>query len=165
MEGPALNWKPITALVVAAAFFTALAACEETPKPTATPVQFNPTAAPVASPTPTPPAGATSALPTSTSAPAITGDASRGQALFAQNGCNACHMTTAATLVGPGLAGIGDRAGTRVPGLSADAYIEQSIRDPGVFLVPGFQNLMLPTFKDLPPQTVADLIAYLKTLR
>jgi hypothetical protein len=74
-------------------------------------------------------------------------------------------MTTAATLVGPGLAGVRDRAATRVSGLSADAYLEQSILEPSVFLAPGFQNLMPTTFKDLPTQSVADLIAYLKTLR
>jgi len=91
------------------------------------------------------------------------GDAQRGQTLFTQSGCSACHRTDSATLVGPGLGGLGARAGSRVAGLSAEAYIEQSIRTPDKFIVPTFANIMPPTFKDLPAAEVADLIAYLKT--
>jgi hypothetical protein len=60
---------------------------------------------------------------------------------------------------------VGGRAGSRVAGLSPDAYIEQSIREPAKFIVSGFQDLMPPTFKDLTAADVADLIAYLKTLK
>jgi cytochrome c len=142
-----------------------LIACQETPAPTATPVQFNPTAAPLASPTPTPTGGA----PTATRAPVATqspaGDATRGQTLFAQIGCSACHTTTSAQLVGPGMAGVYDRASTRMAGQSADAYIEDSIREPSKFIVPPFADVMPKTFKDQPAQDISDIIAFLKTLK
>lgn len=148
-------------LMVSVALTLALAACQKSPEPTATPVKFEPTPAPAGATTPAP-----TRAPAATSAPApAAGNAQNGKDLFAKNGCSACHGTGAATLVGPGLAGVGDRAGTRVAGLSADAYIEQSIRDPSKFIVSGFQNLMPATFKDLPAADVADLIAYLKTLK
>ena len=68
-------------------------------------------------------------------------------AVFAQFGCSACHTLTAAGatgLVGPNLDGIGARAGTRVPGLSASDYLDQSITDPGAFVVPGFTDGLMP---------------------
>jgi len=39
--------------------------------------------------------------------------ASKGEKLFAQKGCNACHMVTDQKLVGPGLKGLNGRAGYR----------------------------------------------------
>jgi cytochrome c2 len=86
-----------------------------------------------------------------------------GQALFASNGCSACHSTGSSVVVGPGLAGVGDRAGTRVSGLSADDYIRQSVRDPMAYVVEGFNPLM-PSFSTLSDAEINDLIAYLKTL-
>ncbi len=85
-----------------------------------------------------------------------------GQATFAAN-CSACHNTTSATLVGPGLAGIADRAGSQVPGLSADDYIRQSINEPTAFVVDGFGPVM-PGFPQFGDDEVDGLIAYLKTL-
>lgn len=86
-----------------------------------------------------------------------------GEALFASNGCSACHSTGSNAVVGPGLAGIGDRAGSRVAGLDADAYISQSVREPGAFIVDGFTNSM-SSFAGLSDAEVTNLIAYLKTL-
>ncbi|MDA1257201.1 MAG: cytochrome c [Chloroflexi bacterium] len=88
----------------------------------------------------------------------------RGQTLFATKGCSACHSTGDNQVIGPGLAGIGDRAVSRVAGLTADSYLEEAIRDPGTFLVEGFANLMPPIFADLPDSEVEELIAYLKSL-
>jgi cytochrome c oxidase subunit 2 len=54
-------------------------------------------------------------------------------------GCNGCHQLTAAGatgLVGPSLDGIGTTAGTRVPGLSAEDYLRESILNPNAFLAP-----------------------------
>ena len=152
-------------LMVSAALTLVLAACQTTPEPTATPVMFEPTPAPAGATTPVATrAPAATIAPAPTAAPAA-GNAQNGKDLFAKNGCSACHGTGAATLVGPGLAGLADTAGSRVAGLSPDAYIEQSIRDPAKFIVSGFQNLMPATYKDLPAAEVADLIAYLKTLK
>jgi cytochrome c oxidase subunit 2 len=88
----------------------------------------------------------------------------RGQALFASNGCSACHSTGDNTLVGPGLKGVYERAGTRVAGKTADAYIAESVRNPSAFLVPQFSPLM-PPFPGLSDAQVADIIEYLKTLK
>ena len=85
-----------------------------------------------------------------------------GMATFNAN-CTGCHNTSADRLVGPGLAGIGTRAETRVDGLDADAYITQSIREPGAYVVDGYPNAMTP-FTGLSNEEVSNLIAYLKTL-
>ena len=97
-------------------------------------------------------------------APVITGDTpeERGEQLFVSIGCNACHSLDAdTTIVGPSLVGIADRAGTRTS-LSADEYLQQSINDPGTFIVEGFTNSMV--VPKIPPDQVNDLIAYIKTL-
>jgi len=91
-------------------------------------------------------------------------DASNGEDLFKNESCLACHSTGTRRVTGPGLAGIGDAAATRDPGLSADQYIEQSIRNPGSFVVDGFNNIMPKTYSRLPQDDADDLIAYLKTL-
>jgi len=85
-----------------------------------------------------------------------------GQAAFATN-CAACHSTGSDTVVGPGLAGIGERAATRVDGLGPDEYIRQSIRESTAYVVPGFGPSM-PSFPQLSEEEIAGLVAYLKTL-
>ena len=60
-------------------------------------------------------------------------------ALFSKYGCIGCHTLTAANaagIVGPNLDGIGTNAATRVPGLSAEEYIRQSILSPNDFIAP-----------------------------
>jgi len=91
-------------------------------------------------------------------------DASNGERLFKNESCAACHTTGTRRVTGPGLAGIGSSAATRDPELTADQYIEQSIRNPGAFVVEGFSNIMPKTYSRLPQDDVDDLIAYLKTL-
>ncbi len=85
-----------------------------------------------------------------------------GQATFTAS-CSGCHTTSAQTLIGPGLAGLGERAGSRVPGLGADEYIRQSIADPDAFYVEGF-NPSMPNFGWLDDSEIDGLVAYLKTL-
>ena len=124
--------------------------------------QFDPTAAGEAAPTPTPPATATA-----TEAPAASvsiADAANGEALFNSNGCTACHSTGDNTIVGPGLKGVGARAGDRIEGLTADEYITASIKDPGSFVVDGFPNAMPNIFGSMADSDIQDLIAYLKSL-
>jgi cytochrome c oxidase subunit 2 len=88
-----------------------------------------------------------------------------GMALFQANACSGCHSTGTNTIVGPGLAGIGDRAATTAPGLNADAYITQSIREPQAFIVEGFSAPSpMPAFGSLSDTDISNLIAYLKTL-
>lgn len=98
------------------------------------------------------------------------GDAARGEALFRKGRgdtppCIGCHtLTPGAFGLGPVMAGISKRAGTRVPGLSADAYLFQSITDPRAYIVAGYRVSMYPYFaRDYSAQDIADLIAFLKT--
>lgn len=120
------------------------------------------------------PAPATTAAPVSkgsgssaaTPAPAApAGSPASGQALFTALGCVACHSTGSNTVVGPGQQGVGTRAVTRVSGLSAEAYIKQSIKDPGAFIVPGFNNLMPTIYASISETDLNDLVAYLLSLK
>jgi mono/diheme cytochrome c family protein len=106
----------------------------------------------------------------STSADLPAGDAARGAALFSQsvNGapaCSTCHTLDETTLVGPGMQGYGERAGSRIEGQSAEEYTYNSITQPAAHIVSGFSNTMYTQYgRQLSPQQTADLIAYLLTL-
>jgi mono/diheme cytochrome c family protein len=70
---------------------------------------------------------------------------SPGAQLFAAQGCSGCHMIKGqGGVVGPDQSTIGTTAGTRKPGLSAEDYIRESITNPGAFVVPGYQNGVMP---------------------
>jgi cytochrome c2 len=101
-------------------------------------------------------------VPASSGTPG-TPDASRGGQLYLRNGCAGCHSTGNHKIVGPGLAGIAERAATRVPGMSADEYISQSIHDPGAYVVDGYPNVMT-SFASISDEDFSDLLAYLETL-
>jgi len=70
--------------------------------------------------------------------------ASQDQAAIAvieRSGCFACHkLGERGGVIGPTWDGIGTTAATRVPGVSAEEYIRQSILDPGAFASPGFED-------------------------
>jgi cytochrome c2 len=100
------------------------------------------------------------------------GDAERGATLFLEGkedapACRSCHLNTptgfgASQMTGPNLVGVGERAGTRIAGLDAAAYIRQSILHPNEFLVEGYPPAMFPNYADyLTEQDINDLIAYL----
>ena len=89
------------------------------------------------------------------------GDAD-GESLFVTN-CASCHSTGDDTVVGPGLAGIADRAGSRVAGQDADSYLKESLTDPGAFVVDGFAPVM-PGWGHLGTDSIDALVTYLKTL-
>ncbi len=100
-------------------------------------------------------------------APAGASLAARGKDLSEKSGCLGCHTTTGSPGVGPTWKGL---FGRRVPladgrTVTADeAYIRESIFDPGAKVVKGFPNVM-PTFKgSLSDDDVAAIIAYIKTL-
>ena len=68
------------------------------------------------------------------------GNNAQGQEIFTGGGgCAACHaiegISTGA--VGPDLTHLGTDASTRKPGMSAEAYVEESIRAPEAFVAPG----------------------------
>ncbi len=167
-----------TGVVLAAAVTLAVAACSGEEKVDPNKPFTIGGGSQVAGFTPTPTAGHPIPKPTPTRSleqptpttgegtpPPTSGDGGRGRELVQNAGCIACHaipgLSNAA--VGPNLAGIGARAGTRKPGMSADAYLRESTQQPGAFVVQGFQNIM-------PPGLVqgADLdavVAYLLTLK
>ena len=107
------------------------------------------------------------------------GDATNGKALAEGKGCAACHITAA---VGPAWLASADANGEGVAtraekhlaesgytGKAQDArqYLFESTVDPNAYVVQGFQpNVMPATFgNSLTKQDVADLIAYLETLK
>jgi mono/diheme cytochrome c family protein len=66
---------------------------------------------------------------------------STGAELFHAKGCATCHTgpdTTATMGAFPSLATASSWAGERRAGMSAEAYIAESIRSPGAFRSPGF---------------------------
>ncbi len=100
-----------------------------------------------------------------TGMPAYAQSPDDGETVFEANGCSTCHSTGTDTIIGPGLSGLFDRAGSTVPGQSAEDYVRESIVDPGAFVVEGFANLMPATFAaSLSSGDLQDLIAYLGTL-
>ncbi len=103
----------------------------------------------------------------------VTGDPIHGESVFREGSgsapaCISCHQITSGGIafsIGPSLADIAHVASARVEGMSASAYIYQSIVDPGAHLAPGFRNIMYPNFgQDLSPQDIEDLVAFLLTL-
>jgi nitric oxide reductase subunit C len=109
----------------------------------------------------------------------------RGKALFnGAGGCAACHSVAAeVTLVGASMAGLPQRAARRIadPGYAgaattAEGYVRESILTPSTYIAPAPQgrtfatpdgvSLMPPDLGDrLTDQQLADLVAYLMTLR
>lgn len=97
------------------------------------------------------------------------GDATRGKQIFQTGGtsgipCATCHTLDGTKLVGPSLQGIKDRAGTRIPGMSAEDYIRQSVDNPSAYMVEDFSDQMYKKYADtLSKQDLDDLVAYLMT--
>jgi mono/diheme cytochrome c family protein len=114
----------------------------------------------------TPPPATPTPLPVSDA----TGDASAGELIFHEGrpgaaGCVHCHAADSDTFgLGPVMTGISKRAGSRIEGMSAEAYLYQSIVQPGEYVVPGFRPVMPANYSDnLTEQDIADIIAYLMT--
>ena len=69
-----------------------------------------------------------------------------GQEIMAGKGiCLTCHTVgKTGALRFPDLAGIGSRAGSRVPGMNDVDYLAQTLYEPTAFVVPGFPPAMPP---------------------
>ena len=97
-----------------------------------------------------------------------------GETLLAtKGGCLLCHkIAEQGNTRGPDLRGVGARAATRKPGLDAEAYLTESLVDPGAYVVQEFAtaegtSIMPPADKppaDLSPTEQKALIAYLQSL-
>jgi len=101
--------------------------------------------------------------------------AATGEELFAKNGCIACHAVTATDQterLGPSLAGLAARAETTIQSAqysgkatTIEAYTRESILQPQLYLVAGYNPLMPPTYESsLSQQELDILVDYLLTL-
>jgi len=82
-------------------------------------------------------------------------------------GCRICHsLEPGVVLVGPSFAGVATRAATRIPGMSAEEYLRQSILDPDAYVVEGFPagQMINGLGEILTEQQIDDLVAFLMTL-
>jgi mono/diheme cytochrome c family protein len=75
--------------------------------------------------------------------------AKSGTQIFTAAGCAGCHTFGPANsngTIGPSLDELKTEAAKMEPGKTAEEYIQESIEDPGAFLVKGYPNAM-PSFK------------------
>ncbi|MBI4228583.1 MAG: cytochrome c oxidase subunit II [Deltaproteobacteria bacterium] len=93
--------------------------------------------------------------------------AERGEQLYKQSGCNACHSVDGSTGVGPSWKGLVGHKVTLQDSevITADQnYIRESILEPQAKIVNGYQPVM-PSYKGiLSDDDISALIAYMKTL-
>ncbi len=92
-----------------------------------------------------------------------TGNPANGKALFASQGCGACHTFKPA--------GTNGKVGPDLDNLPADAqkanqplsdYAKASIATPNAYVVPGFPSGVMPPFgQTLKPNQIDDLVAFL----
>ncbi len=91
-----------------------------------------------------------------------------GDQLFAAKGCGGCHaidgVPGAVGTLGPNMDGIGARAESRISGLTAAEYIEQSIREPGVFIVEGYDPIMPSLASGISQPEFETLVSFLVSL-
>jgi mono/diheme cytochrome c family protein len=92
-----------------------------------------------------------------------------GKEIFEGKGlCSTCHtLGKSGALRFPDLDGMGARASTRRPGHSDVQYLAESIYDPNLFVVPGF-NPGMPVINKPPiglsDQEIVAVVAYLQSL-
>lgn len=91
------------------------------------------------------------------SSPAGPGNSTRGKIHFTNFACAGCHALDSTKLVGPSLKGLASRAN--------EAFIKQAILEPNAVITKGYPAAM-PSFSGvLSGQELADLLAYLATLK
>ncbi|MBI4211737.1 MAG: cytochrome c oxidase subunit II [Deltaproteobacteria bacterium] len=92
----------------------------------------------------------------------------RGQRIYAEKGCSACHTTTGQPLVGPSFKGLFGKQEELADGKKTtvdENYLRESIMDPQAKLVKGFQPVM-PTYKgQLSDEEVNGIVAFIKSLK
>lgn len=96
----------------------------------------------------------------------LSAEAKAGQAIFTgKAGCIGCHQIGAqGGVTGPPLTNIATVAATRKPGMDAAAYLDESVRAPNAFVVPGYNPGLMPAFGSLLTDTeLKNLEAFLLT--
>lgn len=103
------------------------------------------------------------------------GDPVKGESVFASQACAACHQVTGtAAPVCPNLSAIGNQAATIIEeaGYAGQAtsglqYLNESIVNPGAFIVSGFNDGVMPNnfATTLSQEQIVDIVAYLNTLK
>lgn len=100
------------------------------------------------------------------------GDPANGETLYKKPtiggvpGCVTCHSLNPGTrLIGPSLADAATKAAGNAEGMSAEAFLRESIVDPDAHVTEGFsKGLMYQRYgKDLSQQQINDLVAFLLT--
>jgi mono/diheme cytochrome c family protein len=85
-----------------------------------------------------------------------------------KGGCLVCHkVAERGNERGPDLRQAAAKAGSRKPGMAAEAYLIESLVDPNAFLVPGYPKMMPPAMKppaNLSMAEVKAVAAYLQVL-
>jgi mono/diheme cytochrome c family protein len=98
-----------------------------------------------------------------TAAP-IKGDPAAGKTLFVSSGCGGCHTFKPAGTkgkVGPDLDNLAADAQKANQG-PVDQYTFASIKNPSAYVVPGFQNGVMPNYgTQLTDTQIADITAFL----
>jgi cytochrome c oxidase subunit II len=92
----------------------------------------------------------------------------QGQQLVGTQGCLKCHSVDGTPHIGPSFRGLYDREESLEGGARIhvdEAYITQSMMDPGAHIVTGFGNVMPSYQGKLHGAESAAIVEYIKTLR
>ena len=99
--------------------------------------------------------------------PRATEPIQRGRQVYREKNCASCHQIgTDGATTAPALTHVGTAAEARRPGISAEDYLIESVRDPGAYIVPGYPDTM-PRGADrgMTQEDLDALVQYLLTLR
>ena len=118
----------------------------------------------------------TATEPPATTQAVTAGDPERGREIWDDGGgvigggCQECHSldgsekTVPPFEIAPTWLGVSLRAGDRVPGLSAEDYLRESIVDPAAYIVEGYSDHMPKGFRFLlSEEDIDSLIAFILT--
>jgi cytochrome c oxidase subunit 2 len=95
-------------------------------------------------------------------------DAGRGQVLYQESGCKACHSVDGSKGVGPTWDGLFESNVPLADGTTVaadEAFVRESILMPSAKVVKGYSPNAMPNFSYLKDGQVNDIIEYIKTLK